>query len=197
MSPDGRTVAVTVLPSSDASAGHIALYRYDTGEIVRNMTTGSTDALPAWSPDGSMIAFQRGTSLYTTETNASPGHERLLTSSGETPTWGGAPDPAATGLNVRRTQHGPTAKARLIVRLAGSRVETWLISRDGTLHGTILGQAVIRHAAAGRCSVAVPMNRRGKRVLKRAGNVTLTVRVSVTPPIGTSTTLTGRVALTR
>lgn len=86
VSPDGRTLAVTV-KAPGASAGHIALYNMSTGQLVRNLTSGSEDAGAAWSPDSTRIVFSRGDSLYVI--SAAGGNPRLLTTGGLTPTWGG------------------------------------------------------------------------------------------------------------
>ena len=62
LSPDGREVAY-VLRTSDATADRnvTALWRVGSrdGEPER-LTAGTADSAPAWSPDGSSIAFLRG-----------------------------------------------------------------------------------------------------------------------------------------
>lgn len=93
VSPDGTTLAVVVTPNSSSAGGYIALYSMSTGQLIRQLTNGTTDEDPAWSPDGTQLVFARGDSLYTTSVNASPGDEKLLVSNGEAPTWGG---PATT-----------------------------------------------------------------------------------------------------
>jgi hypothetical protein len=96
VSPDGSTLAVTVAagaPGSLTGKGNIALYNYNTGAFVRELTppTDTEDAAPVWSPDGTQLAFERGGvggSIYVISASGSPGSERLLTS-GSVPTWGG------------------------------------------------------------------------------------------------------------
>jgi len=88
VSPDGKLLAVSVKNRSSDAGGYIALYDYTTHERLRMLTNGTQDTNIAWSPDGSRLVFQRGTSLYTTGVNDVPGAEKLLTA-GETPSWGG------------------------------------------------------------------------------------------------------------
>jgi hypothetical protein len=91
VSPDGSTLAVTVANGIGSSVtGHIALYNYTTGQFERNLTSGTNDDAPAWSPDGSQIAFDRGSSIYVTDANSAPGSEHQLVAQGNTPTWGSA-----------------------------------------------------------------------------------------------------------
>jgi hypothetical protein len=69
-SPDGRYVVV----SSEASPadpkgklryrGRIALFDARTGTKVRDLTTGTGDASPVFSPDGRQVAFDRGSAVY-------------------------------------------------------------------------------------------------------------------------------------
>ena len=61
VSPDGSTLAVVVVTPAgpDPAGGHIALYDMSTGQPLRQLTAGTTDETPAWSPDGSRIVFSR------------------------------------------------------------------------------------------------------------------------------------------
>jgi hypothetical protein len=94
VSPDGSTLAVTVADGIGGPVtGHIALYQYATGQFERNVTAGSNDDHPAWSPDGSQIAFVRGSSIYVTAANGTPGSEHQLVAQGDSPTWGSATTP--------------------------------------------------------------------------------------------------------
>jgi Divergent InlB B-repeat domain/WD40-like Beta Propeller Repeat len=109
VSPDGQTLAVVVAPNSDTAGGYIALYSMTTGQVIRQLTNGTSDQNPAWSPDGTQLVFQRGYSLYTTSVNASPGDEKLLVSNGVTPTWGGPDILSAQTLTVSLTGKGKGA----------------------------------------------------------------------------------------
>lgn len=95
-SPDGSKVAVMAVPYPEGAAhasptgGAIALYNASTGAHLADLTSGNEDAGPAWSPDGSAIAFTRGSSaIYTV------------------PVGGGAPSLLITG-GIQRP--GPIAR---------------------------------------------------------------------------------------
>jgi hypothetical protein len=106
VSPDGTTLAVVVTPNSSSAGGYIALYNMTTGQLIRQLTNGTTDEDPAWSPDDTQLVFARGDSLYTTSVNASPGDEKLLVSNGDAPTWGGPDILPAQTLTVSLTGNG-------------------------------------------------------------------------------------------
>ena len=58
--------------------------------VVRALTNGPNDTNPTWSPDGSVIVFERGngasTDLYVIASTGSPGSEKLLVANGIQPT---------------------------------------------------------------------------------------------------------------
>lgn len=98
VSPDGSTLAVTVASGVGSSTkGHIALYNYATGQFERNLTTGTEDQLPAWSPDGTEVAFTRGSSIYVVGVSDAAGTERQLVAQGTEATWGGPPGTGTSG----------------------------------------------------------------------------------------------------
>jgi hypothetical protein len=73
-------------PSSNATgtvvavaSGGIVLYDTTTGALLRRLTTGP-DASPAFSPDGTQVAFDRGGWIYTVPTAASARSGRTSTS---------------------------------------------------------------------------------------------------------------------
>jgi hypothetical protein len=94
-SPNGRYIAAAAAPRPGPNEtttkldGYIALYSAGTAQLVRNLTHGQHDSYPTWSPDGSLIAFNRGHSIYVIHADGSDaGRPRLLVRSGIQPTWG-------------------------------------------------------------------------------------------------------------
>ena len=87
VSPDGTTVAVEqITKTSSGYQSTIELYKYATGALIRNLTHGTSDQYPSWSPNGGSIAFQRGTGIYTVPSPG--GTPKLIVKSGKDPTWG-------------------------------------------------------------------------------------------------------------
>jgi len=89
-SPDGRQILASVSADpADTTVfdGRIALYSRATGTLVGDITTGTDDSLPAWSPDAKRIVFDRGEDAIVVHTLAT-GEERIL-ARGFSPSWGG------------------------------------------------------------------------------------------------------------
>jgi len=66
--------------------GQIALYDARTSRLVRNLTTGTRDSGPVFSPDGSRVAFSRGSAIWTVP--AEGGTAKRLVARGTQPAWG-------------------------------------------------------------------------------------------------------------
>jgi hypothetical protein len=92
------------------TGGLIALYNAATAGHLTDLTSGNEDAGPAWSPDGSAIAFTRSSSsIYTVP--AGGGAPQLLVTGAIQPTWGGGPGDtlSAPGPTPVSTTPGPSA----------------------------------------------------------------------------------------
>ena len=91
-SPDGRYLVAVAEPFVDdpdytqTFRGAIALYNPATGELLRDLTTAHPDGTPAFSPDGSQVAFTRGEDLYVVA--VAGGRAKLLRHGVRDPAWG-------------------------------------------------------------------------------------------------------------
>jgi Tol biopolymer transport system component len=183
-SPDGSKVAVMAVPypvgseHASATAGAIALYNASTGQHLTDLTSGNEDSGPAWSPDGSAIAFTRGAAaIYTVP--AGGGAASLLLAGGIQPTWGGAPGDtlSASGSTPVSTTPGPSA-AQGAAAAKGSAASVSLSCSAGsgactvqlllTVSETLRGHTLVALSASGHPRVT------HKTVVVGHASVTLT-----------------------
>ena len=127
-SSDSTLVAVVKSPSTTIGAGAIVIYDVATAAPVRELV-GGENTQPTWSPNGKLIAFERGGDIYVAHTGGAPRERRVL-KGGEQPSWTSAAacKPRRPRVRVRRRDALVTACApqpgRLTVTLlrAGRRV---------------------------------------------------------------------------
>jgi hypothetical protein len=136
LSPDGSTLAVVLATPGGPST--IAAYNYSTGAFERDLTGGTEDTTPTWSPDGQSLAFQRGTALY--RVPAAGGQPQLITTGGEQPTWGGPPDQTTNGGSSNGTQHDCHVPRLLHRTVSAAKVALYL-------HGCRPGKVKTKHSA--------------------------------------------------
>ncbi len=208
VSPDGSTLAVTVAQGIGGPVtGHIALYNYATGQFERNLTSGTGDELPAWSPDGTRIAFQRGGSIYVIGVGDPAGSEHQLVAAGSQPTWGGPPDgaggtpppggaggggstlgPGALRLHASKP-HGGLAKGVSLKLSCPSACRATItafipksLARKLHISRTALVKVGSTHATlakAGSKTVKVKLSKKALKPLKHAHHVKLTLKATV------------------
>jgi hypothetical protein len=160
VSPDGQTVAVVVAPDSSSAGGFVALYSMTSGQFLRQLTNGTSDENPAWSPDGTRLVFARGDSLYTTSVNAAPGAETLLASNGAFPTWGGPDILSPQTLTVSLSGSGKGTVTGSSISCPGTCTQSYVSGTQVTLAASpAAGSAFAGWSGActglGACSVTM------------------------------------------
>jgi hypothetical protein len=130
VSPDGRLVAVIRAPLSGGTRGDVAIYDLAAGTLVRVLTSGGADAAPAFSPDGSQVAFDRGDAVWVTRATGAPGSERRIVARGRSAAWGGGTVPpafsrlrvSARGGLIRGSLRVAEPRSRVVIAARGRRV---------------------------------------------------------------------------
>jgi len=119
-SPDGRTIAFTLLPTGGSNED---IYLADAdGRNVRQLTSDPAyEYEPRWSPDGATIAFVRGGDLWLMRADGS--HARRLTTglTVDSPTW------STDGSHIAFVISGTGS-----MNEGPQRKSLWFIDADGT-----------------------------------------------------------------
>jgi len=157
--------------------------------IVEGAATGTTPTMPT-SPGG-------GGGTTTSPTGPAGG-----SGPGAAP---GSPllGSASEAVKLARTQHGSSVRGSVAISPAGvgGRLEVDLLAsgaspaKAGHSSQTRVGRLVRSSLYAGTTSFTVPLNAKGRAVLRRHHRLTLTVKITLTPAHGEATTVTRSMTL--
>jgi plastocyanin len=154
-----------------------------------------TPTTPSVSPTATASATATASPTATATSTATPTVPAATASPQPTATPSGDRTtplaPAASRLTLSRTQRGQAVKGSLAIARAGSRLRVEVLSKRKRVGSTT------RSVNTGRASFTVTLDRGAKRTLQRGRKLTLTVRITVTPPSGRSFTATKAVSLRR
>ena len=187
-SPDGTKVAAMAVPYPEGSehpsptGGAIALYSASTAQHILDLTSGSEDSGPAWSPDGSEIAFTRGSSsIYIVP--AGGGSPRLLLTGGIQPTWGGGPGDTLSGAGSGSSPGSTTPATAGSAQAAAGALAA---------KGTSVSVSLSCGAGSGGCTVALVLT--VSETLR--GHSVVALGASSHPRISHRTVVVGRASVT-
>ncbi len=207
-SPDGSKVAVMAVPYPEGSphasptGGVIALYNASTAEHLSDLTSGNEDTGPAWSPDGSAIAFTRASSaIYTVP--AGGGAAQLLLTGGSQPTWGGGPGDtlSVSGSTPVSTTPGPSAAqaAAGTVAAKGSAASVSLSCSGGSGACTLQLLLTVSETLRGHTLVALSASSHPRLTHKTVvvGHASVTLAPGQSRSVTVSLNGTGKALLSR
>jgi hypothetical protein len=184
--PDGTADGQTFVASVDVDGsdfggtdGPLALYSRATGTVVKDLTTGATDATPTLSQQGDRVAFERDGTIVIVD--VATGVERVV-GPGVYPSWGGTPrTPGVAEVAAKRLRY-KSGRIKLPVACSGSeecRGKATLAKAKKTY-----AKARYSVAADGSRTVGLKPTKLGKRRLRGDGKVT--VIVTLEPADGAS-----------
>jgi WD40-like Beta Propeller Repeat len=162
LSPDGRLLAAARSPAeANHGAGPIGLFDAGSGALVRSLTTGDTDGLPSFSPDGKQVAFTRDHDIYTVGIGGGTPHR--VVAGGVQPVW-------VTGCVFERTVK-PKVRGRSVT-VTGCAPGPGRLTVTLTRRGRRVGRRTVTATRAGAVSV---------RLSRPRGTGSLRAQVSFRP----------------
>ena len=148
---DGTDYAGSAYP--DPGPGTIAVFDAATGKLIKDVSDGTSDDQPAWSPDGAMIAFSRGGAVYVMPAGGGAA-KRLV--AGDSPTWGGGAGntlPAGGGGAVTVSHPATARRGALVTR--GIRVKVRAAGPLAAAVGLYVDAATAKRLGLGRKQLAL------------------------------------------
>jgi hypothetical protein len=147
-SPDGTQIAAVLTPGETTGIrGRIVVYPA-AGGAGRDVTSGTSDGTPAWSADGTRLAFERDGQIVVHD--LASGSERAV-APGIVPFWGGTATPPDAALTAPRSHRTSAWRTLRGTAQAASAVEVAVSRRAGKRCAVYTG----RRFKTARCA-AVP-----------------------------------------
>ncbi|WP_320669454.1 hypothetical protein [Patulibacter defluvii] len=167
--PAGSEIVAALTPDAATGVeGRIVRYSLATGAPIGDLTQGTADTTPVFSPEGDRVAFERDGKIVVKD--LAGGSERTI-ATGVYPFWGGARGPAtaiaSTSLRYR--------KGRIAIKLRCGGGTTCRGSVRIKKGRTAIGSRSFTIKAGRSATVAVTPSRRGRAAIRRRQTVTVTV----------------------
>jgi hypothetical protein len=200
--PDGNTAGtelVAVLSPGERTGveGRIVRLSRATGAPVADVTAGTADTTPVFSPEGDRVAFERDGQIVVASLDG--GAERVL-GAGVYPDWGGPRLTVAATLAPRALRRGVPIQAGCAAacRLRATlQVERRTARRLKLRKGRTIAKASGARTSAGTATLRLRATRAARSRLDRVRAYRATLRVTVTPSGGQATTVTRKLRVRR
>jgi hypothetical protein len=171
---------VAVLSPGEATGikGRIVRYALGTGAPIGDVTAGTTDTTPVFSPEGDRVAFERDGQIMVKDLS---GGERVL-APGMYPHWGGARTAVGAALRSKSLRY---RRGKIAVKLACAGTATCRGTVRIKKGKTTVGSKAYRVAGGTSRTVTVKPTRRGARAL--GSRRSQAVSVELKPSTGKAT----------
>jgi hypothetical protein len=184
------TEIVAVLSPGERTGveGRIVRYSLATGAAIGDVTTGSADTTPAFSPEGDRVVFERGGRIVVHD--LASGAERVI-GQGVYPFWGGASVRVAETIRARTLRRGVAVRVRCAERCrvkAALRVARRTARRLGVAR--TIARASGSRGSAGTLKLRLKATGKAAPRLARLASYPATLRATID---GAATTVSVRV----
>ena len=177
----GTEVVAVLTPAENTGiSGRIVRYSLASGAAIGDVTAGTTDTTPMFSPEGDRVVFERDDQLVVKELTG--GAERVL-GPGTYPHWGGARTVVGAALRSSSLRYRGGKIAVRVGCTGGEACRGTLRIKKGS---TTIGSRSYRIAAGKSETVTVKPSRRGARSL--GSRRSQTVSVQLKPSTGATVT---------
>lgn len=175
-----EVVAALTLGERTGIKGRLVRYSTANGAVIGDVTAGTTDTTPVYSPEGDRIAFERDGQIVIKELTGA-GTERAL-GAGVYPHWGGTRTAVGPSLGSTSLRY---KSGKIAVRVACTGTAACRGTLRITKGKTTIGTRAYRVAGGKSSTVTVKPSRRGARALgsRRSQTVSVQIKPSTGDPL--------------
>lgn len=168
----GTEVVAVLTPGSNTGIeGRIVRYALSGGAAIGDVTSGTTDTTPVFSPEGDRVAFERDDQIVVKD--LASGAERVL-GPGVYPHWGGARTVVGAALRSSSLRYRGGKIAVRVGCTGGEACRGTLRIKKGS---KTIGSRAYRVPAGKTGTVTVKPSRRGRRTLGTRRSQTVSVQL--------------------